>query len=327
MPRTPDTDELIRLVSALDPAPANEVAEELTEGELGAARERARALASRPATRTRRKLAIRTAGVAAAGAVAIVIATLTGVIGGSGGGQSAFAQAAVEVARANPRLLVTAPGWAVTSANEFEPDQGEVQFGNGKRALSMTWYPADAYQDYYKDRSFVQRTSMTFPELGRSRTVRYSSTDFATMLEPQGDVFLEIRANLPADEYKTVLRSLEPVGVDTWLRAMPATVVGPSDRSSAVAEIVADMPVPPGLDLTRWESEAAVLDRYQLIAGTASLVACGWLDRWADGVKRGDAAMAAEATKAMQTARGWDALIEIEAQGVTRRCSGRWLTQ
>ena len=66
MPRTPHTDELIRLVSELDPAPANEVAEELTESDLGAARERARALAARPATRTRRKLAIRTAGLAAA---------------------------------------------------------------------------------------------------------------------------------------------------------------------------------------------------------------------------------------------------------------------
>jgi hypothetical protein len=258
---------------------------------------------------------IRTAGLAAAGLVVIAIVIVAGGIGGSGGGHSAFAQAAIEVAEANPRLLVTAPGWSVTSANEFEPDQGEVQFGKGKRHLEMTWYPADQYEDYYKDRSFVEQTSMSFPELGPSRTVRYSSTDFATMLKPQGDVFLEIRASLPADEYKVVLGSLEPVNVGTWLRAMPATVVQPSDRSSAVADVVADMPLPPGLDLAQWENQAAVLDRYQLIAETAGLVACGWLDRWAAGVERGDAAMAAEATKAMQTARSWDALLEIENQG------------
>jgi hypothetical protein len=312
------TEELMRIVSELDPAPAERVAKELPERELNAARDRARTLASRSGPHmqpTGRKLVIRTAGLAAAGAVAIVIAILGGGIGDSGGGHSAFAEAAVEVAEANPRLIVTAPGWSVTSANEFEPDQGEVRFGNGKRSLSMTWYPADLYEDYYEDRSFVQQTSMSFPELGPSRTVRYSSTDFATMLEPQGDVFLEIRASLPADQYKTVLASLEPVGVDTWLRAMPATVVGPSDRSSAVDDIVADMPLPPGLDLTRWQDEAAVLDRYQLIAETASLVACGWLDRWAAAVESGDAATAAEATKAMQTARNWKALREIEDQG------------
>jgi hypothetical protein len=318
MTKQPHTDELMRLVSELDPAPADRVAEALTKSELNAARDRARSLADRSGRRgrpTRPRLVIRTAGLAAAGAVVILIAVLGGGIGDSGGGDSAFAEDAVEVAEANPRLLVTAPGWSVTGANEFEPDQGEVRFGNGQRDLSMTWYPADLYEDYYEDRSFVQQTSMSFPELGPSRTVRYSSTDFATMLKPQGDVFLEIRASLPADDYRAVLRSLEPVDVDTWLRAMPATVVQPSDRSPAVAEIAADMPLPPGLDLTQLQDETAVLDRYQLIAATASLVACGWLDRWAAAVESGDAATAAEATQAMQTARNWKALREIEGQG------------
>ena len=308
----------MRLVYELDPAPADRVAEELTESELNAARDRARRLAlrsERQARPTRRTVVIRTAALAAAVAVAILIASLAGGIGGSGNGHPAFAEAAVEVAEANPRLLVTAPGWSVTSANEFEPDQGEIRFGNGERQLSMTWYPADSYEDYYEDRSFVKRTSMSFPELGPSRTVRYSSTDFATMLEPQGDVFLEIRATLPADEYRRVLGSLEPVDVDTWLRAMPATVVQPSDRQAAVPEIAADMPLPPGLDLTRLQDESAVLDRYQLISETASLVACGWLDRWAAAVESGDAARAAEATQAMQTARDWKALREIRDQG------------
>jgi hypothetical protein len=105
------------------------------------------------------------------------------------------------------------------------------------------------------------------------------------------------------------------VDVDTWLRAMPATVVQPSDRSAAVADIAADMPLPPSLDLTKLQNESAVLDRYQLIAKTASLVACGWLDRWAAAVESSDAARAAEATKAMQTARNWKALLEIKDQG------------
>jgi hypothetical protein len=317
MTRQPHTEELTRLVSELDPAPAERVREQLTESELSAARDRARRLAARPEPRARpggRKLVLRTAGLAAAGAVAILVATLGG-IGDSGGGHPAFADAAVEVAEANPRLLVTAPGWSVTSANQFEPDEGEIRFGNRGRELSMNWYPADSYEDYYEDRSYVQQTSMSFPELGPSRTVRYSRTDFATMLEPEGDVFLEIRATLPAGEYRKVLGSLEPVDVDTWLRAMPATVVQPSDRSATVDEIAADMPKPPGLDLTRLQAESAVLDRYHLIAQTAGVVACGWLDRWAAAVESGDAARAAEAAQAMQTARDWKALREIEDQG------------
>jgi hypothetical protein len=318
MTRQPHTEELMRLVSELDPAPADRVREQLIESELNAARERARTLATRPGPRARpsgRKVVVRTAGLAAAGAVAIVIAIFGGGIGDSGGGRSAFAEEAVEVAEANPRLLVTAPGWSVTSANQFEPDEGEIRFGKGGHELSMNWYPADAYQDYYEDRSYVQQTSMSFPELGPSRTVRYSSTDFATMLKPEGDVFLEIRATLPAGEYRKVLASLEPVDVGTWLRAMPATVVQPADRSAAVEEIAADMPLPPGLDLTRVRDEAAVLDRYHLIAKTAGFVACGWLDRWAAAVESGDAAKSAQAIQAMQTARDWKALREIEGQG------------
>jgi hypothetical protein len=53
-------------------------------------------------------------------------------LGGTGGGRPEFAAAAIRVAEANPRLLVTAPGWKIVRANEFEPDAGELIFSNGE---------------------------------------------------------------------------------------------------------------------------------------------------------------------------------------------------
>jgi hypothetical protein len=56
--------------------------------------------------------------------------------------QPAFADAAVRVAEANPRLLVTASGWSVKHAYGFEVDSGSMIFGNGTHHLTIDWYPA-----------------------------------------------------------------------------------------------------------------------------------------------------------------------------------------
>ena len=109
--------------------------------------------------------------------------------------------------------------------------------------------------------------------------------------------------------------SLEPVSVEEWLGAMPPEVVQPSDRAAAVDSIVADMPLPPGADLSPVRDAAGVLDRYQLIARTTSVVACGWFVNWAEALKSGDDAEAARAVQAMRTSRDWDALREIRSEG------------
>jgi RNA polymerase sigma-70 factor (ECF subfamily) len=123
------------------------------------------------------------AGLACAGALALVV-VVPGEPGG--GGQPAFAAAAIEVAEANPRLLVTEPGWTVTNANEFEAAEGEVSFGDGAHTFSIHWYPARMYRDYLRDRadvSFEETSSV----LGHTATtVHYGGTEYATMLSPQG---------------------------------------------------------------------------------------------------------------------------------------------
>ena len=259
--------------------------------------------------RWRRPALAATAVALAAVAVVVISSTL------GGGGGSGFAEAAVQVAEANPRLLVTEPGWRVVRADQFEADQGEIAFSDGSHDLTMTWYPASEYQSYYRDRNEVPSTQMEFANLGSSRTVRYGANDYATMLTPQGDIFIEIRADLDAATYQQVVGSIEPTTVDNWLAAMPDSVVQPPDRASTVDAMAADMPIPPGLSLDSLRQEDGVLDRYQLGAKVSSTVACGWLDLWANGIRTGDDTAVAQATAAMGTSHNWAILQEIKSQG------------
>ncbi len=66
-------------------------------------------------------------------ACAAVIAALVVLSGGSvdsvrDGAHPSFAAAAVKVAEANPRLLVTAPGWSIVHARSFEVDSGALTY-------------------------------------------------------------------------------------------------------------------------------------------------------------------------------------------------------
>jgi hypothetical protein len=249
---------------------------------------------------------------------------LIGVNLGTGDGPSSqpeFAAAALRVAESNPRLLVTAEGWQVVSANDFELDSGEIRFGNGEHELDVTWYPADRYKTYYRDRSFVDDSPDFIDLLGtRARTVSYSDHDFATMLPPQGRVFVEIRTGLAgggmdADEYQVVLDSLRAVDIDAWLSAMPPNVVRPTDQASVLGEMLADIPLPPGFDTSRLESDSAVLDRYQLGAKVTGTVACEWLDRWVSASRTDDQSAAVKASDALATTQNWTILDEMAKQG------------
>lgn len=259
-------------------------------------------------------------GAAFLGLAVATVAILVGIgsIGGGSGDQPTFAAAAIRVAQANPRLLVTEPGWSVTSADEFKPESGQMTFADGTHELELDWYPARWYHSYYRDRSEVDNTPTMLTLLGqRARMVQYGSRpDFATMLPPQGKVFVEIRGDLGSRQaYLTAIRSLRPVDVDTWLSAMPATVVSPTERAAAVDEMLKGIPLPQGFDASRLRSGGSVLDRYQLGARVTGTVACKWVEQWAQARSDGDAARAAEAVQAMSTARSWPILGEMASQG------------
>jgi hypothetical protein len=311
--------EQLAAMRAANPVSVEELRATLTEQDLG---ERLRRIVAGaepppagadplpPVRAPRRRLALAFAGALAC--VAAAAALLLGLGGGSvgGGGQRAFAAAAIRVAEANPRLLVTAPGWVVIDAGEFERDEGEVTFANGGRRFTVHWYPARLYRSYLRDRASVSKPRRS-TLLGRAATtIRYDlnggGAEYATMLAPQGPVFIEARGGVgDRAAYDAVLHALRPVDVETWLAAMPPDVVGPDSRARVVRRMLQGVPLPPDFDSAALQGEDSVLDHYQLAVKVAGTVSCGWFESWLSATKAGDGARAHEAVTAMSTWSRW----------------------
>lgn len=230
-----------------------------------------------------------------------------------------FANAAIRVAEVNPRILVTAPGWSITHVEPLTPDSGETQFSDGTSELSIHWYPARLYERYLEDRANVGPQVDTEVLGVTGATVHYGDSDYATILPPDGDVFIEIRGRLGSeDAFYDILNSLETTDVATWLGAMPAEVVRPGEQATLVHSLLSGVPLPPGFDLEGLAHQA-VLNPDGLRLKVASSVACGWLDAWAEADRIDDRAAMAKAVEAMATAERWPVMQERPVLGARSR--------
>jgi len=274
------------------------------------------------------------------------IAALVILFGGSvdsvkDGARPSFAAAAVRVAEANPRLLVTVPGWSIVHARSFEVDRGELTYGDGEhraygpggRQLNLTWYPAGFYRLRLRESGRVETragrvTPVTSTLLGqRATTFAYAGQhpNYTTILSPQGKVFVEVSGSLGSRrEYEAVLHSLRRVGVEAWLAAMPAEVLRAGARSAAIGQMLRGIPVPPGFDASELrfrvmpgpsgsalQGESVLTDRFMLAKSVTGAIACDWLGRWLSATRAGDGAAAREAVGAMGTARDWPVLLRM----------------
>jgi hypothetical protein len=280
-------------------------------------------------------------GLACVAAIAALILLSGGSVDSvRDGAHPTFAAAAVEVAEANPRLLVTAPGWSIVHARSFEVDRGDLIYGDGEhplygpggsgRQLNLSWYPAGFYRQMLREDGHacchVSRLATSTLLGQRATTFAYNGQhpNFATVLSPQGNVFIEVNGSFGSrQEYEALLHSLRPVGVDAWLGAMPAEVIRPAARSAAIAQMLRGIPVPPGFDASALhfqgmfapgsalQSESALTDRFMLAKSLTGAVACDWLQRWLSATRAGDGAAAQEAVDAMRTAPRWPALLQM----------------
>jgi hypothetical protein len=340
MIRNRRTDALARMRAA-NPASAEELRAAIGEAELARAMRRAIAAGESPArpipagdrvamgrgaggrpgpagTFSRRRVASFGFGLACAAAIALLV-----VLGGGSvesvkdGGRPTYAAAAVKVAEANPRLLVTAPGWRIIHAN-FGVDSGgltyqygdQPAYGPDGRSLVMNWSPARLYRLRISE-GRRDATVETSTVLGRRATTFHHrhSTDYITVLPPQGEVYVELSTSL-ADK-ATVLRSLRAVGVDRWLAAMPPEVVQPENRADLVARMLRGVPLPPGFDASSLEAESEPIDHYEFGQAVAGAVACGWLESWSAARRSGDEAGARQAVEALAGARRWPVLLQM----------------
>jgi len=311
-------------MAAANPAPTAELAASLADAELERAMSRAVALGRTPSqpvpvgdraaleTGTGRGPRRAALGLAAVAVLAALLVAGSWLRGG-GGTHPEFAAAAVRVAEANPRLLVTAAGWKITRADEFEIDSGELTFSDGSHRFDVHWYPARSYEQYLRDRATVsdpERGSL----LGQTATtVEYTPEEYATMLSPQGSVFVEVRGQLGSRAaYVGILDSLRAVDVDTWLAAMPASTVRPEARSEAVDQLVQGMPLPPGFDAGALKSGASIADESTLAVKVGNAIACGWVESWIAARAAGDRAAAERAVEAMADSSDWPLVRKAE---------------
>jgi len=341
-----------------NPASAEDLRAEQTAGEVEAARERAiaigessaRAGEGRPRVLTRAGLA---GGFAVAAACAVVVLLALGGDDpvGEGTGQ-AFAGQAIEVAEANPRFLIDAPGWSVTDVNEFQPASGGMNFERGDATISLSWEKAPAEwtvpegdlpsdlpqkEQWYRledsggcasDHGPVPCDTYLLAEeiTAAGETAILSDARIVTEGEPWSNLKVTFPAvedtliriyttTMSHDELVDALSSLTRVDVDTWLAALPDSAVEPLERPDVIDEMLADMPVPDSVDI-EWLKEAPIAARrYSVGAQVTRAVACAWLDQWAAARESGDEVAAEEAVAAMETSREWDILIEMDGEG------------
>jgi hypothetical protein len=117
------------------------------------------------------------------------------------------------------------------------------------------------------------------------------------------------------DAYRSVAASIRRVDVNSWLSALPKSVVQPYARASSVESMLADIPVHPSVDVKELKASPNVRDRYQLGAEVTSAVSCAWISQWVVAFNDGDDAAAREAVDAMTTARDWTVLHEMNDEG------------
>jgi hypothetical protein len=316
-------------MAAANPAPTAVLAARLGEAELERAMAHAVALGRTPsqpvpvgdrvaletgAAPRRRRAALGLAAIAVLAALLVA----GGWLRGGGGGHPEFAAAAIRVAEANPRLLVTEPGWKISRADEFEADSGELTFSDGSHRFEVHWYPAKYYGQYLRDRANVSA-----PERGTllgqaATTVEYSPEEYATMLSPQGSVFVEVRGQLGSRAaYDEILGSLRSVDVDTWLEAMPPSTVRPEARSEAVDQLLQGMPLPPGFDAAALESGDSIADESTLAVKVGNAIACGWVESWIAARAAGDQGAAERAVEAISSSAEWPLVRETKVPWFT----------
>ena len=260
----------------------------------------------------RRLLRIAAPAVAAAAAATVLALALT-----DGGAEPAWAAALVRVAEAAPRLLVDDGDWEITRADQFSVDYGEMTFAKSGRELDLKWTSNTELADYVEKRASELADLGTAPAAaGEARLLRYPGTDEYVAVWAHGDYVVEARGRATdVESFKALLASLHEVDVDTWLSAMPASVVHPAQQTGAVDEMLAGIPLPPGFDAASIPTSDAVRDRYQLGAQVAGTVACAWIDRWVTARRDGDEAAVREAVDAMATSTSWPILREMNAEG------------
>ena len=114
---------------------------------------------------------------------------------------------------------------------------------------------------------------------------------------------------------RTLLRLVLPLGALAGICILAGHTVLPTERPQQVATMLADVPLPPGFDVSALASADRALDDYQLVAEVTGAVWCEWASRWDAALTAGDDAAAHTAAAAIASSTGWRALLAIDSKG------------
>jgi hypothetical protein len=201
--------------------------------------------------------------------------------------------------------------------------RSKLVWRNGKLGFS-------AYDPYYKKRVTFYEPGQAFkttvaglgtvayvdPHAENPRLKGESGNRSMVAFWTEGGNLLELRASVPdLPAFEERLGWLTKVDSQTWLGAMPASVVKAADHKTAVREMLKGIPGPDSFKPSRVPDTDLTTDRYQLGAAVTGTVSCLWLRQWGEGRRTGDEAAVSEAVRAMRTSKRWLILHEMAKEG------------
>lgn len=137
-----------------------------------------------------------------------------------------------------------------------------------------------------------------------------------TALWSEDGYVLEMRAAVPdLAAMEERLEWITRVDSQTWLDAMPASVVKAADHDATVREMLQGIPLPDTFAPSRIPDEGLTTNRGQVAGAVTGTVACLWFRQWGTARRTGDAASKLEAERAMATSKRWPILREISKDG------------
>lgn len=217
-----------------------------------------------------------------------------------------------------PRLLLGQDGWQVTRADEGA-NTGEMTLERGDQEVELRWNEPNQYPYTVEDRRASSDSEWPIVVAGEEGIVfRYEeSQQFTAIWRDGAHTFELVGAPFESvDEFRLTAATLGAVDEATWLAAMPASVIPRAERAAVATEMLADIPLPPGLDVDALTAAGfGISDRYQMGAEVTGAVSCAWIARWADARRTGDRGAEAEAVAAMATSHDWAILQEMDADG------------
>jgi hypothetical protein len=254
-------------------------------------------------------------------AAAVIAAMSLGGVFSAGRPAIAWAAELVHFAEASPLVLLEQPGWQVNYANEDSANEGEIHFAGPASAEAALYWRSGSLTSWMADRAASADLTTTASVLGTTAHVyqyaggRPGDEDITALWEYGGSV-LEFRTGI-ADvaAFEALLGSLRQVDVNTWLSALPSSVVTTAGRTAAIASMLQGVALPPGFDPSTVTGSGLTSDRYQLGATVVGTVACTWFKRWSDGRASGNASEVQQAIAALATAKDWPIINQMSSEG------------